>query len=106
MEVDDEPWAALCEVTKDHVDPLAKNTVDEALQWVEFLAREGPDSFKSLLRSSPPIDPSLRSILNLMAVSGHLWDSESCNEDSFLKSWLGPFLSTYLGSTTFTTSTW
>ncbi|KAF9089120.1 hypothetical protein BGX27_002551, partial [Mortierella sp. AM989] len=106
LEMDDKPWAALCEVTREHVDPLLKGTVDEALQWVEFLSQESPDTLKSLLRSTPPIDPSLWSILNLMSVSGHLWNSEPSNEDSFLKSWLGPFLSTYLGSITFTTSAW
>ncbi|KAF9999636.1 hypothetical protein BGZ65_005038, partial [Modicella reniformis] len=106
MEIDDKPWAALCEATRDHADRLPKETVDEALQWVQFLMRESPDAWKSRLRSTPPNDLSLQSILNLMAVSGHLWDSEPSNEDSFLKSWLGPFLSTYFGSITFTTSAW
>ncbi|KAF8923766.1 hypothetical protein BGZ58_002577, partial [Dissophora ornata] len=106
MEIDDKPWAALCEATRDHADRLPKETVDEALQWEQFLTRESPDTLKSRLRSTPPNDPSLQSILNLMAVSGHLWDSEPSNEDSFLKSWLGPFLSTYFGSITSTTSTW
>ncbi|KAF9579256.1 hypothetical protein BGW38_004564, partial [Lunasporangiospora selenospora] len=104
LEIDDEPWAALCEATKDHVDPLTKGTLDEALRWVELLSQGSPDTFKSLLRSTPPNDPHLLSILNLMSVSGHLWDSEPSNEDSFLKSWLGPFLSTYLGNIAFTTS--
>ena len=106
LEIDDEPWAALCEATRDHVNPLMKGTVDEVLQWVEFLSQGSPDILKSLLRSTPPNDPYLLSILNLMSVSGHLWDSEPSNEDSFLKSWLGPFLSTYLGNITFATSAW
>ncbi|KAG0353695.1 hypothetical protein BGZ54_002092 [Gamsiella multidivaricata] len=106
VEIEDEPWAALCEATRDQVDPLPKVTVDEAHQWVRFLARESPDSFKARLRASPPNDPSLQSILNLMVSSGQLWNSESCNEDTYLKSWLGPFLQTYFSSITFTTSGW
>lgn len=106
LEIDDEPWRALCEATSDLPDRLSKETVDEALEWVQLLARGSPDTLKSRMRSTPPNDLSLRSILNLMAVSGHLWDSEPSNEDSFLKAGLGPFLSTYLGSITFTTSAW
>lgn len=106
LEIDDKPWAALCEATRDHAGRLPEATLDEALQWVQFLLRESPDALKSRLRSTPPDDLSLQSILNLMAVNGHLWDSEPSNEDSFLKAWLGPFLSTYFGSITFTTSNW
>ncbi|KAF9357897.1 hypothetical protein BGX34_009152 [Mortierella sp. NVP85] len=97
MEIDDKPWTALCDATRDHADRLPEETVTETLQWVQFLMRESPDVLKSRLGSTPPKDPSLKSILNLMAVSGHLWDSEPGNEDSLLKAWLGPFLSTYFG---------
>jgi hypothetical protein len=96
----------MCEATRDHVDRLPKETVDEALQWAQFLMRESPDAVKSHLSSTPPNDPSLESILNLMVVSGHLWDSEPSNEDSFLKAWLAPFLNTYFGSNTLMTSAW
>ncbi|KAK3814023.1 MAG: hypothetical protein J3Q66DRAFT_345451 [Benniella sp.] len=106
LEIDDVPWEAMCEATRDHVDRLPKETVDQALQWAQFLMRESPDAVKSLLNSTPPNDPSLNSILNLMVVSGHLWDSEPTNEDSFLKAWLGPFLNTYFGSNTFMKSAW
>ncbi|KAF9343636.1 hypothetical protein BGX26_005432, partial [Mortierella sp. AD094] len=74
-EVEDESWDALCEATRDEVEPLPKDVVDEALAWVHLLAQESPDSFRTRLRQSPPKDPTLQSILNLM---------ETRNEDSDL----------------------
>ncbi|KAF9427754.1 hypothetical protein BGZ76_002206 [Entomortierella beljakovae] len=105
-EVEDESWAALCVATRSQVSPLPKGTVDEAHQWVHFLAQEGPESFREHLRTSPPTDTSLKSILNLMISSGQLWNSQPCNEDTYLKSRLGSFLETYLSGIRFTTNDW
>ncbi|KAF9927866.1 hypothetical protein BGZ65_006561 [Modicella reniformis] len=105
-EVEDKSWTAFCEATKDQVDPLPKAIVDEAHQWAHILARESPESFRAHLKASPPIDPSFRSILNLMVSSGQLWNSESSNEDTHLKARLRPFLDNYLSGVAFTTSCW
>lgn len=52
VEIEDEPWAALCEATRDQVDPLPKVTIDEAHQWVCFFSsgqsRFIQSTFKSL----------------------------------------------------------
>ncbi|KAF9307074.1 hypothetical protein BGZ74_000078 [Mortierella antarctica] len=50
VEIEDEPWAALCEATRDQVDPLPKVTIDEAHQWD---ADAGGDS-KYRLQSTHP----------------------------------------------------
>lgn len=78
------------------MDPLPKSIVDETHQWAHILARKSPESFRAHLKTSPPIDPTLHSILNLMVSSGQLWNNESSNEDTYLKARLGPFLDTYL----------
>lgn len=57
-EVEDGSWDALCEATRDEVDPLPKDIVDEVLQWAHLLARENPTSFRARLRESPPKDPT------------------------------------------------
>lgn len=105
-EVEDESWDALCEATRDEVEPLPKDVVDEALAWVHLLAQENPDSFRTRLRQSPPKDPTLQSILNLMVSNGQLWSDQPCNEDTYLKSWLGPFLETYFGNVRFVATCW
>ncbi|KAI7816620.1 hypothetical protein BC939DRAFT_34683 [Gamsiella multidivaricata] len=106
MEVEDESWAALCDATRNQVEPLPKHTLEEVHWWAHFLARESPESFRTHLRAFPPNDPTLHSLLNLMVSSGHLWSDQVCNEDTYLKSRLGPFLETYFGNITFTTSGW
>ncbi|KAG0318875.1 hypothetical protein BGZ99_005391 [Dissophora globulifera] len=105
-EVEDETWAALCDATKDPVKPLPKSTLEEVHWWAHFLARESPESFRTHLRGSPPNDPTLHSVLNLMVSSGQLWSDQPCNEDTYLKARLGPFLETYLGNIAFTTGGW
>lgn len=72
-EIEDESWAALCEATRDQVDPLPKVTVDEAHQWAHLLAWETPGSYRARLRVSSPNDLILQSVLNLMVSSGQLW---------------------------------
>ncbi|KAF9994778.1 hypothetical protein BGZ79_000418 [Entomortierella chlamydospora] len=59
-EVEDKSWAALCEATRSRVDPLPNGIVEEAHQWVHFLAQENPDSLRVRLSTSPPTDPNLR----------------------------------------------
>jgi hypothetical protein len=105
-EVEDESWAALCIATRSQVNALPKDIVEEAHQWVHFLAQESPESFRERLRTFPPTDANLRSIMNLMISSGQLWNSQPCNEDTFLKARLGPFLETYLSGIGFTTNHW
>ena len=105
-EVEDDSWAVLCEATREQVEPLPKDIVDEAHQWAHFLAQDSQDSFRERLKASPPNDPTLRSILTLLISSGQFWSSELCNKDTYLKSRLGPFVNTYFNNMKFTTSAW
>ncbi|KAF9536618.1 hypothetical protein EC957_010309, partial [Mortierella hygrophila] len=93
-EVEDKSWEALCEATTNLVDPLPEATLVEAHQWVHLLARGQQESFRTRLKESPPKDPTLQSILDKMISNGQLWSDQPCNEDTYLKSQLGPFLET------------
>jgi hypothetical protein len=105
-EVEDKSWEALCEATKDLVDPLPEAILVEAHQWVHLLARGQQESFRTRLKESPPKDPTLHSILDKMISNGQLWSDQPCNEDTYLKSQPGPFLETYMNNITYTTSAW
>ncbi|KAF9408041.1 hypothetical protein BGZ94_002465 [Podila epigama] len=105
-EIEDESWSALCEATKDRTPSLPDATVVEAHRWAHLLANEDSANFNSLLEESAPKDPALRAILGKLASSGQLWSDNGWNEDTYLKSWLGPFLETYLGKIKFVTSSW
>ncbi|KAF9095577.1 hypothetical protein BGX27_001255, partial [Mortierella sp. AM989] len=105
-EIEDESWASLCKASMSRMEPLPREVVEEALQWVHFFAQDSSDVLRARLIASPPVDPSLWSILNLMMSNCRLGDRQPCNEDTYLKSRLGPFLDTYLNSIGYTTSCW
>ncbi|KAF9406256.1 hypothetical protein BGZ94_003184, partial [Podila epigama] len=105
-EIEDESWDALCEATREQMDLQPEVTIVEAHRWAQLLACETPNSFKALLRESPPKNPVLKSILDKLTSCGQLWCDLPCNEDTYLKAWLGPFLDAYLGNIKYTMSSW
>lgn len=61
-EVEDESWDALCEATRDWMDPLAEATIVEAHQWVGALTSSKAasviqDTFERIATqgSNPPV---------------------------------------------------
>ncbi|KAF8904150.1 hypothetical protein BGZ58_006532, partial [Dissophora ornata] len=48
-EIEDESWKALCEVTRDKVDPISKLIVGEALEWSHLLADLNQVAFRDRL---------------------------------------------------------
>ncbi|KAG0220720.1 hypothetical protein BGX31_010670 [Mortierella sp. GBA43] len=105
-EMEDESWIALCDTTRDQVDSLPDVVVLEAHRWAHFLAHEKPESVRARLNQSPPADLSLKSILTQLTSTGRLWSDQASNEDTYIKSHLGPFLDTYLGNINYATSAW
>lgn len=59
-----------------------------------------------MLDDDPPRNRSLKSILTKMADTAQLWNTEKRNEDTYLKSQLGPLLDTYFGKLKYTKSDW
>ncbi|KAG0296761.1 hypothetical protein BGZ96_008621 [Linnemannia gamsii] len=104
-EIEDESWDALCEVTKDAMHLLPDGTVAEAHRWAHLLAHAKPDIFKASLRESPPMDPTLNTILHKITSDGWVWSDHPCNEDTYLKFQLGPFLDVYMDMR-FTVNAW
>ncbi|KAF9925601.1 hypothetical protein FBU30_004654 [Linnemannia zychae] len=68
--------------------------IEKAYRWVDILAQESQEAIWELLKTSPPTDPNLKSILDSIKNSGQLWNGQSSNENTYLKSLLGPFLAT------------
>lgn len=106
VEIEDESWDALCEATKDEMALLPDSTVAEAHRWAHLLAHVKPDAFRTSLSESPPMDPTLKTLLQKLTSDGRIWSDHLCNEDTYLKSQLGPFLDTYMGDIRFTVNAW
>ncbi|KAF9301824.1 hypothetical protein BGZ74_006226 [Mortierella antarctica] len=64
------------------------------------------EAFVQLLDDSPPQNRSLKSVLTKIADTTQLWNTRMRNEDTYLKSQLGPFLDTYFGKLRYTKSDW
>ena len=94
-EIEDEPWDALCEATRDEMVLLQDGAVAEAHRWAHLLAHARPDAFRAILSESLPMDPTLKTILQMITSDDRLWSDHLCNEDTYLKSQLGPFLDTW-----------
>lgn len=105
-EVEDQVWDALCDAVKDPVSPLPDDVALEALRWTHRLAQNRSEEFSQLLEDSPPNNRTLRSILTRMSDNAQLWNTQRRNEDTYLKSQLGPFLDSYFGKLRFTKSDW
>ncbi|KAF8920967.1 hypothetical protein BGZ58_004173, partial [Dissophora ornata] len=96
----------MCDAVKDTVLPLADEVVTEAHRWAHKLAQNNPETFLELLEDSPPQNRTLKSILMKMVDTYQLWNTQARNEDTYLKSQLGPFLETYFGKVKYTKSDW
>ncbi|KAF9424154.1 hypothetical protein BGZ76_003551, partial [Entomortierella beljakovae] len=83
--MEDQIWESLCNAVKDVVPPL-------------------PD--EALLDDSSPQNRTLKAILTKMADTAQLWNTQIRNEDTYLKSQLGPFLDTFFGKVKYTKSDW
>ncbi|KAF9198111.1 hypothetical protein BGZ49_001177 [Haplosporangium sp. Z 27] len=105
-EVENRSWTVLCEATKSPLCPLESGVLLEANRWVDILEQESQEAIWELLKTSPPTDPNLKSILDSMKNSGQLWNGQSSNEDTYLKSLLGPFLATYLSELAYVSYNW
>ncbi|KAF9943992.1 hypothetical protein BGZ70_005174, partial [Mortierella alpina] len=105
-EVEDQVWDALNDTVRDPVAPLPDDIALEALRWTHRLAQSRAEEFSQMLEDSPPKNKILRSILTKMADNAQLWNTQGRNEDTYLKSQLGPFLDTYFGKLRFTKSDW
>lgn len=90
-EVNDDIWDSLCDALKDPISPLANEVLTEAHQWSHQLANNKFEKLGQLLEESPPNDRTLKSILTKMVGAGQHWGSSALNEDTYLKSRLGPF---------------
>ncbi|KAF9397707.1 hypothetical protein BGX21_008594, partial [Mortierella sp. AD011] len=106
ISVEDRVWDSLCDATKDLVPSLASEEILEDHQWAHHLAQSKPEEFARLLEESPPRNPTLKSILIKIAGTAQLWNAQRRNEDTYLKSQLGPFLDTYFGKLKYTKSDW
>jgi hypothetical protein len=105
-EVEDLVWDSLCDAVSDSVQPLSDEDVTEAHRWAHRLAQSKPETFAKLLEESPPQNRTVKSILAKMADTTQLWNTQTRNEDTYLKSQLGPFLDTYFGKLRHTKSDW
>ncbi|KAG0339834.1 hypothetical protein BG000_001231 [Podila horticola] len=105
-EIEDQIWDSLCDAVRDLVPPLSDEAATEALRWAHRLAQNKPEGFAQLLDDSPPQNRTLKSILTKMSDTAQLWNTQRRNEDTYLKSQLGPFLDTYFGKLRHTKSDW
>ncbi|KAF9536885.1 hypothetical protein EC957_009496, partial [Mortierella hygrophila] len=64
------------------------------------------EEFEEMLEESPPVDRNLKAILSKMTNNSQYWNSQARNEDTYLKSLLGPFLDTYFGKLKYAKSDW
>ncbi|KAG0015828.1 hypothetical protein BGZ81_011500 [Podila clonocystis] len=93
-EIEDQIWDSLCDAVRDPVPPLSDEAATEALRWTHRLAQNKSEEFAQLLDDSPPQNRTLKSILTKMSDTAQLWNTQRRNEDTYLKSQLGPFLDT------------
>ncbi|KAF9323776.1 hypothetical protein BG006_001161 [Podila minutissima] len=93
-EIEDQIWDSLCDAVRDPVLPLSDEAATEALRWAHRLAQNKSEGFAQLLDDSPPQNRTLKSILTKMSDTAQLWNTQRRNEDTYLKSQLGPFLDT------------
>ncbi|KAG0077695.1 hypothetical protein BGZ92_001820 [Podila epicladia] len=105
-EVEDQTWDSLCDAVRDPVLSLSNEAIAEAHQWAHRLAQNKSEVFMQLLDDSPIQNRTLKSILTKMADTTQLWNTRTRNEDTYLKSQLGPFLDTYFGKLRYTKSDW
>ncbi|KAF9418274.1 hypothetical protein BGZ76_004431 [Entomortierella beljakovae] len=105
-QVEDQTWESLCNAVKDTVLPLSDEVITEAHRWAHRLAQNNSEAFFQLLDDSPPQNRTLMSILTKMADTAQLWNTQMRNEDTYLKSQLGPFLDTFIGRVKYTKSDW
>ncbi|KAG0354841.1 hypothetical protein BG005_006171 [Podila minutissima] len=105
-EVEDHVWDSLCDAIRDPVLSLSNEAVAEAHLWAHRLAQNKLEAFVQLLDDSPPQNRSLKSVLTKIADTTQLWNTRMRNEDTYLKSQLGPFLDTYFGKLRYTKSDW
>ncbi|KAG0047784.1 hypothetical protein BGZ83_007218 [Gryganskiella cystojenkinii] len=104
--VEDKTWESLCNVIQDPVPPLSFDIIGEAHIWAHRLSQNKQEDFMQMLDDDPPQNRSLKSILTKMADTAQLWNTQKRNEDTYLKSQLGPFLETYFAKLKYTKSDW
>ncbi|KAG0017852.1 hypothetical protein BGZ82_000635, partial [Podila clonocystis] len=105
-EIEDQIWDSLCDAIRDPVPSLSDEAAIEALRWAHRLAQNKSEEFAQLLDDSPPQNRTLKSIMTKMSDTAQLWNTQRRNEDTYLKSQLGPFLDTYFGKLRHTKSDW
>ncbi|KAF9110670.1 hypothetical protein BGX27_006018, partial [Mortierella sp. AM989] len=105
-EIEDQTWDALCKVVKDPVPELPDEVVTEAYQWAHRLANNDMKTFTCILEDSPPRNRTLKTVLTRIASVSQFWNTEARNEDTYLKSLLGPFLESYFDNQDHTKSDW
>ncbi|KAG0379434.1 hypothetical protein BGX24_000390 [Mortierella sp. AD032] len=105
-QVNNEIWDALCDAVRDHVQPLPKTVVNDVHEWAHRMANNKMGAFEQMLEESPPVDRNLNAILTKMTNNSQFWSTQARNEDTYLKSQLGPFLDTYFGKLRYSTSDW
>ncbi|KAG0322854.1 hypothetical protein BG000_002783 [Podila horticola] len=105
-EVEDQIWDSLCDAVRDPMLSLSTEAITEAHQWAHRLAQNKSETFMQMLADSPPRNHTLKSLLTKMADTTQLWNTRMRNEDTYLKSQLGPFLDTYFSKLRYTKSDW
>ncbi|KAF9933958.1 hypothetical protein FBU30_003902 [Linnemannia zychae] len=104
--LNDDIWEALCDAVRDPVQRLPNEVVIEAHEWSHQMANNNMEKFEQKLEESPPKDRHLRSILSKLTSNSQYWNTQARNEDTYLKSVLGPFLDTYFGKLKYTNTYW
>ncbi|KAF9204637.1 hypothetical protein BGZ49_005069 [Haplosporangium sp. Z 27] len=104
--VEDTTWETISEAVKDCVEPLSKEVVAEVHDWAHKMANSKLEAFTEMLKDSPPSDRNLKAILTNMTNNSQFWNTQSRNEDTYLKSLLGLCLDNYFGRLKYAQSDW
>ncbi|KAF9434241.1 hypothetical protein BGZ76_008331 [Entomortierella beljakovae] len=64
------------------------------------------DVFEQILEDSPPSDRNLKAVLRIVSNNSQYWNTQTRNEDTYLKSMLGPLLDVYFGKLRHAKSDW
>ncbi|KAF9436840.1 hypothetical protein BGZ76_002801 [Entomortierella beljakovae] len=105
-EVEDRTWDAMCDSVNDYVQPLSKEVASEALEWLQKMANNKMEVFEQMLEDSPPSDRNLKAVLRNVSNNSQYWNTQARNEDTYLKSMLGPLLDAYFGKLRHSKSDW
>jgi len=85
---------------------MRNEVVTEAHHWAYQLANNDMKTFACMLEDSRPQDRTLKTVLTRIASTSQFWNTQTRNEDTYLKSMLGPFLESYFDNLDHTKSDW